>query len=305
MSTVSGVFPNAITPTFSSQIDPAEQAKQRKQAETAAFIPVEETEAIVATRVASAQQPGRIEAEQAMFPSRQALTDEPSASDVAGEIAIEQAPTQPAPDTDAVKQRLANEAQLEEEIELVRELAERDREVRAHEQAHQSVGGQYAGPIELTYQNGPDGKRYAVAGEVSIDMSAVPNDPEATLAKAEQVRRAALAPAEPSVQDRQVAALATQMSIEAQNDIRQMQQQEAAKLAEDRDEQQSLSADESRQSEDRSADDSEKDESVAAENAERLQDILDATSEAVESALNAAYRQQPIKDIGFNLDTSV
>jgi hypothetical protein len=57
------------------------------------------------------------------------------------------------------------------------ELARRDREVRAHEQAHAAVGGSYAGAPSYTYSRGPDGQRYAVGGEVSIDTGALSNDP--------------------------------------------------------------------------------------------------------------------------------
>lgn len=105
------------------------------------------------------------------------------------------------------------------ERELAR-LKQRDREVRAHELAHLSVGGPYVrGGMSFTYEKGPDGQRYAVGGEVNIDTSKVPNDPHATLRKAETVHRAALAPAEPSPQDRSVAARAAQMASEARAEI--------------------------------------------------------------------------------------
>ncbi|WP_303620985.1 putative metalloprotease CJM1_0395 family protein, partial [Methylogaea oryzae] len=68
----------------------------------------------------------------------------------------------------------------------------------------------------FSYERGPDGQQYAVGGEVSIDTSPVPNDPEATARKAEQIRRAALAPANPSGQDISVAAAASQMQAQAQ-----------------------------------------------------------------------------------------
>lgn len=106
-----------------------------------------------------------------------------------------------------------------EERQEVRELAARDREVRAHEQAHASVGGQYAGAPSYTYQRGPDGRQYAVGGEVSIDVSPVPGDPQATIDKARIVRRAALAPAEPSAQDRSVAAEATALEQQARAEL--------------------------------------------------------------------------------------
>jgi len=107
----------------------------------------------------------------------------------------------------------------EAEAELIRELKKRDQEVRAHEQAHASIGGVYAGNASFGYETGPDGVRYAVEGEVSVDLSQVANDPQATLDKMEQVRRAALAPAEPSSQDRQVAAQAGQIAASALSDL--------------------------------------------------------------------------------------
>lgn len=112
------------------------------------------------------------------------------------------------------------EAQLlQAEQNEIRELAARDREVLAHEQAHMAVGGQYAGSMSLSYERGPDGRLYAVGGEVSIDTAPVPGDPQATIDKMEQVRRAALAPAEPSSQDRAVAAQAAQLIAQARAEM--------------------------------------------------------------------------------------
>lgn len=107
----------------------------------------------------------------------------------------------------------------ESELKQLTELKARDREVRAHEAAHQSVGGQYAGSISYVYQRGPDGAQYAVGGEVSIDTSPVRGDPQATIDKMRVVRAAALAPAEPSSQDRAVAAEAMQLMLQAQAEL--------------------------------------------------------------------------------------
>ena len=90
----------------------------------------------------------------------------------------------------------------------VNRLKKVDQEVRAHESAHKNAGGQYAGSASFSYSVGPDGKRYAVGGEVSIDVAPVEGDPEATVAKLDVVIAAALAPAKPSAQDRKVAAAA-------------------------------------------------------------------------------------------------
>ncbi len=99
------------------------------------------------------------------------------------------------------------------------ELRARDREVRAHEAAHQAAAGRFAGPVRYEFQRGPDGQRYAVGGEVQIDTAPVPGDPEATIDKMETVRAAALAPANPSAQDRAVAAQASQELVRARAEL--------------------------------------------------------------------------------------
>ncbi|MBI4384749.1 MAG: hypothetical protein HY579_12035 [Nitrospinae bacterium] len=107
----------------------------------------------------------------------------------------------------------------EEELKIVEQLKARDRRVRAHEQAHLSAAGPYAaGGPSFQYETGPDGQQYAVGGEVSIDTSEVKGDPEATAQKAQAIQRAALAPADPSGQDVQVAAQAKAMEARARQE---------------------------------------------------------------------------------------
>jgi hypothetical protein len=112
---------------------------------------------------------------------------------------------------EAAQKTFKAESELsEEERKKVEELKRIDQAVKAHEQAHKAAGGQYVrGGANYEYRRGPDGKLYAVGGEVQIDVSAVEGDPEATIKKMETVRRAALAPQDPSPQDRRVAAEAT------------------------------------------------------------------------------------------------
>jgi len=98
-------------------------------------------------------------------------------------------------------------------------LAERDREVRTHEQAHKATGGRYAGAVSLSYTTGPDGRRYANSGVVPVDLSRVSGDPMATVQKLEQVKRAALAPADPSGADRRIAARAAQGAQRARMEV--------------------------------------------------------------------------------------
>lgn len=125
-------------------------------------------------------------------------------------------------------------AELREQQAQIAELASRDREVRTHEQAHAAVGGAYSGAPTYTFKRGPDGKSYATGGEVGIDTSAIPGDPEATLRKMEVVVRAALAPAEPSAQDRSVAAQAQAQAAEARIELAEMRREESAQALEAR-----------------------------------------------------------------------
>ena len=114
----------------------------------------------------------------------------------------------------------------EEEEKAVQKLKARDQEVRTHEHAHAGAGGQYAGSPSYTYQTGPDGKRYAIGGEVQIDTSPE-KDPEATIRKMEIIKRAALSPAEPSAADVKVAASADKIRQDAERELSQQKAEEA------------------------------------------------------------------------------
>lgn len=108
------------------------------------------------------------------------------------------------------------------QVHEVQELAERDRQVRAHEAAHQAAAGSLGGAASFTYETGPDGKSYAVGGEVPVDMSGG-RTPEETATRAAQIRAAALAPADPSPQDLAVAAEATAMEAAARQELARQQ----------------------------------------------------------------------------------
>ncbi|QFI53342.1 putative metalloprotease CJM1_0395 family protein [Aeromonas simiae] len=104
---------------------------------------------------------------------------------------------------------------------LLRQLQQRDKEVREHEQAHQRQGGSYAGTPSYDMTRGPDGASYATGGTVRIDTSAVIGDPEATITKMQQVQRAALAPISPSSQDFAVASKAARVEQQAREEHQQ------------------------------------------------------------------------------------
>ncbi len=117
----------------------------------------------------------------------------------------------------------AGQDQLELSPDALQELSKlkaRDQQVRAHEAAHMAAGGALVrGGARYTYQRGPDGGQYAVGGEVTLDTSAVPNDPKATILKAQRIQAAAMAPADPSGQDRSVAAQAQKMAADASAEL--------------------------------------------------------------------------------------
>ncbi len=113
----------------------------------------------------------------------------------------------------------SSEELTEDDKKVVEELKKRDQEVRTHEQAHVAAGGAHVqGGPTYSFQNGPDGRKYAVGGEVNISTSAVADDPDATIRKMQTVKAAAMAPAQPSGKDRSVASQASQAISQAQTE---------------------------------------------------------------------------------------
>jgi hypothetical protein len=107
-----------------------------------------------------------------------------------------------------------------EQDKVLKEMKSRDAEVKAHEQAHLAAsGGAATGGAQFSYQAGPDGKRYATGGEVNIRIRSG-KTPDETIRNAQQVERAALAPAKPSGQDLQVASEARRMQVQARAESR-------------------------------------------------------------------------------------
>lgn len=130
------------------------------------------------------------------------------------------------------KKAAASQGQLTpEQQRQVEKLQARDREVRAHEQAHMAAGRELitSGP-QYEYSTGPDGKRYAVGGEVGIDTSPE-KKPEANIRKGERIQAAALAPAEPSQQDYSVAAKGSSLEEQGRSDKLQEEAQARAQQA--------------------------------------------------------------------------
>lgn len=132
----------------------------------------------------------------------------------------------PSPESDKQQQtrtvnaRTPDNGLSEQDRNVVEQLKSRDREVRSHEAAHLAAAGSYAtSGARFTYQKGPDGQLYAIGGEVGVSTGKIAGDPQATLEKAQRIRAAALAPANPSSQDRAIAAQASRLVTEARREI--------------------------------------------------------------------------------------
>ncbi len=127
-----------------------------------------------------------------------------------------------------------NKALTAEEMQILDELKQIDTKVRQHEMAHITAGGSYiTSGATFSYQRGPDGNNYAVAGEVSIDSSPVPGDPQATLRKMRQIKHAALAPSDPSTQDLKVASKASSTAAKALSELMVLKANERLSASED------------------------------------------------------------------------
>ncbi|MFH1449946.1 MAG: putative metalloprotease CJM1_0395 family protein [bacterium] len=132
-------------------------------------------------------------------------------------------------DKKSEKEKTLNKAAgalTEEEKQQVAKLRQRDTEVKNHEAAHIAAGGQYVrGGAHYAYQEGPDGRRYAVGGDVSISTGPE-KTPEESIRKAQIVRNAALAPSDPSSADTQIAAAASKMEMSARQELTQQKTEE-------------------------------------------------------------------------------
>jgi len=86
---------------------------------------------------------------------------------------------------------------------VLEKFKNKDAEIRTHEQAHATIGHTTT-PISYNYQEGPDGKMYAVGGSVRLDTS-IPNDPKAAAFKLDMLQKAAMGPTDLSGADTAIA----------------------------------------------------------------------------------------------------
>jgi hypothetical protein len=224
-------------------------------------------------------------------------TSDQSSEQVRQQVTQQQQAEQQANQAGQEKQAQQQQAQIDQQT--IQTLSTLDREVRNHERAHAAIGGQYAGAPSYEYERGPDGVNYAVSGEVPISTGAASN-PQMTIEKAQIIRRAALAPAEPSAQDRKVAAEAVQMESTARVELLTIEREQ-------RIEEQRLHAERSEEGQSMTdGTDSSVNNSGAAGNTTRADQAVDDMNEAQENMFNELTEQlvamggaqQPAQSLG-------
>jgi len=114
--------------------------------------------------------------------------------------------------------------------QIIQKLRMTEQKVKAHEMAHKTAGGELTGPVHYKYQKGPDGRLYIVGGEVPIKIKEG-KTPEETIEIARKIKRAALAPADPSPQDRAVAAKASVLEMKAKIELLKQRSESQHKIS--------------------------------------------------------------------------
>ncbi len=92
-----------------------------------------------------------------------------------------------------------------EEQHIVEALRQRDGAVHQEEETHAAQAGQFAGAPVYEYATGPDGRRYAVGGEVPVHVRVTSGNPDDVKQALAILGLAATSPAAPSAQDLMVA----------------------------------------------------------------------------------------------------
>jgi hypothetical protein len=95
---------------------------------------------------------------------------------------------------------------------------QRDAEVKAHELAHQTNSGGLAGAASYTYQQGPDGKMYAIGGSVPITFKSG-STPQESIKNAKAIASATTSPDAPSSRDFSLLSSAKMMQLKAEQQL--------------------------------------------------------------------------------------
>ena len=221
---VAAINPNQISPAAESTQDSAEPVVENifAKKETVVVNPFADTQVDPKNVDTSKQKQPEVEVKQDV---KQTAENESTTDPQADQPLVDENKKQQAAQ-EQVEQAVEQQQKKVElaEQRVISDLAKRDIEVKTHEQAHKAVGGMFAQSPSFSYEKGPDGKRYAVDGEVQIDVSTVDGDPQATFNKMQKVYAAAMAPVQPSSADIRVAAEAVQKMNQAKAEMAEHRQ---------------------------------------------------------------------------------
>jgi hypothetical protein len=196
--------------------------------------PVPPAAVVTLTPRATRSEPGDPQARPSADPPEPTMQESRDAPETQETAPSESAETSAPEDTPPMQGKSQGQASIDgltqAQRDQVTELAQRDREVHTHEAAHQAAGGGLVGAACYSYQEGPDGRSYAIGGECPITIPASDN-PSEMIDIAQRVRAAALALANPSGQDLAVANAAVQMEAQARQALAQQQAQQQAQPA--------------------------------------------------------------------------
>lgn len=95
-----------------------------------------------------------------------------------------------------VKVESADERRIKAQIDRMQQWEDY---VKQHELEHAIIGGSGVGSISYVYSYGPDGKKYVIGGQVSVQIPSGLN--ESTLNKLDKLKRATTAPTNLSTKD--------------------------------------------------------------------------------------------------------
>lgn len=108
------------------------------------------------------------------------------------------------------------------DLGVVNELRQRDALVRRYVSSRQgTISGSSVGP-DYEFTRGPDGRTYAVKANVSINVSEVPGDPQATIRNARSASRLAMSPPMLSSEDNGVIFEAKELEAKARIEIERL-----------------------------------------------------------------------------------
>ncbi len=111
-----------------------------------------------------------------------------------------------------------------EEHKEIEKIRKNSRNVKRRELVYRAVVGNHVrGAVSFQYEIGPDGMKYAVAGHTAIDTRPIINNPEASIRKAQAIKRTKI--------DRSVAVEVEKMEREARLALKEKQGKESDDVA--------------------------------------------------------------------------